>query len=88
MTYFMSRSIGEIVTEDEFIKRIDCTHGLNTHKGFELKCKDGNLVDVYIHLTENINEKEDLGDLVRNSDREFKSNCGGSFMVDPIGLIN
>ncbi len=88
MGYFMSRNVGEIVAEDEFIKRIDCTHGLNTHKAFELKCKDGNLVDVYIHLTENINEKENFGDLVRNTGREFKSNCGGSFKVDPIGFIN
>lgn len=86
--YFMSRNIGEIVTEDEFIKRVDCAHGKNTHKSIELKCKGKDLVDVYIYLTVNINEKDDLGDLVNNADRDFKSNCGGSFKVDPIGFIN
>ncbi len=86
--YFMSRNIGEIVTEDEFINRIDCAHGKNTHKSIELKCKNGNLVDVYIHLTDNISENQDLSGLLRSTDREFKSNCGGSFNIDPIGFNN
>lgn len=86
--YFMSRNIGRIVTEDEFIRRVDCAHGKNTHKSIEIKCKNGNLVDVYIYLTDNIHGEEDLGLLLNRADREFKSNCGGQFKIDAIGFIN
>lgn len=88
LSHFMSHNIGEMVTEDAFIKRINDAYGRNTHKSIELKCNGKNLVDVYIYLTDNINRKKDLRDLFNNADREYKSNCGGSFRVDPIGFLN
>lgn len=85
---FMSRNIGEIVSEDAFIKRINDAYGRNTHKSIELKCNAKNLVDVYIYLTDNIDKKRNLRDLFNNTGREYKSNCGGSFKVDPIGFLH
>lgn len=86
--HFMARNIGELVSEDAFIKRINDAYGRNTHKNIELKCNAKNLVDVYIYLTNNIDEKRELSGLFNNTGREYKSNCGGSFKVDPIGFLN
>ncbi len=88
MGYFMSRNIGETVTEEALIQRIDCVHGTDTHKSIELKCKNGNLVDIYIHLTDALEKNTDLKDLLNTVGRSFKSNCGGEFRIDPIGLAN
>lgn len=85
---FMSRNIGKTVSEDAFIKLINDAYGRNTHKNIELKCNAKNLVDVYIYLTDNIVENRDLSDSLKNSGRKYKSNCGGSFRVDPIGFLN
>ena len=86
--YFMSRNIGETVTEEALIQRIDCIHGTDTHKSIELKCKNGNLVDVYIHLTDVLEKNTDLKGLLNSIGRSFKSNCGGEFKIDPIGFAN
>jgi len=87
IAYFISRNIGKTVTEADFIKKVDCSHGVDTHKRIELKCKDGNLVDVYIRLPSTINQGDGLSKLLQQGQGEFKSNCGGSFKVDPIGFL-
>ncbi|MCB1985665.1 MAG: ribonuclease T [Burkholderiales bacterium] len=86
--YFMSRHIGETVTEAAFIARINCALGQDTHKSIELKCQGDNLVDVYIHLTDVPDNKADLETLMNRENRTFKSNCGGEFNVDPIGFAH
>jgi len=83
--YFMSRHVGEMVTEEAFIARINCALGADTHNSIELKCRDGNLVDVYIHLMDVLDDSADLETTI-NRDRVFKSNCGGEFKIDPIGF--
>jgi len=88
IAYFISQNIGKSVTEDDFIKKLNCSHGADAHKRIELKCKDGNLVDVYIRLPSTINQGDGLSTLLQQGQGEFKSNCGGSFKVDPIGFLN
>ncbi len=55
-------------------------------KRIQLKCKGGNLVDVYISLPSTINKGDGLGALMAQAQSKFKSNCGGQFKVDPIGF--
>ncbi len=83
--YFMSRYIGATVTEAAFLARVDCALGADTQNSIELKCRDGNLVDVYIHLIDLPDGDADLEALI-NNDRTFKSNCGGAFKIDAIGI--
>lgn len=86
--YFISRNVGNTVTEADFIAKVDCAHGANAHNSIELKCDSGNLVDVYISLPKTITPGAALGDLMRQAQGQFKSNCRGSFKVDPIGFAN
>lgn len=86
--YFMSRRVGEEVSEADFFARVDCALGEGAHERLQLGCKNGNLVDVYINLPEEIEPDKDLGDLVLQADPKFRSNCGGSFRVDPIGFMH
>lgn len=83
--YFMSRNIGKQVSEAEFFKKVDCALGDNAHKRLHIKCKKGNLVDVYIALPVDIKIGENLGDMILRADTDFKSTCAGSFRIDAIG---
>ena len=87
IAYFISRNIGNTVTEEAFINKVDCIHGSGAHRRIELKCKGGNLVDVYISLPGTINNDAGLGELMLDAQGEFKSNCGDHFKVDPIGFL-
>ena len=87
IAYFISRNIGNTVTEEAFIKKVDCVLGPDAYKRIELKCKAGNLVDVYISLPGKINKGDGLGELMQNAQGEFISNCGDQFKVDPIGFM-
>ena len=87
IAYFISRNIGNTVKETAFINKFDCAHGTGAHKRVELKCKNGNLVDVYVSLPKVITEGGGLGELMQQAQGEFKSNCGGQFKVDPIGYL-
>ncbi len=86
IAYFISRNIGKRVSEAEFKEKVDCALGSGAHARIELKCKGGNLVDVYIRLPGTINKGDGLGESMGRAGGEFKSNCGGQFSVDPIGL--
>jgi len=86
IAYFISRNIGNTVTEEAFINKVDCAHGTDAHKHIELKCQSGNLVDVYISLPKTIAAGAALGETMQQAQGEFKSNCGGQFKVDPIGF--
>ena len=87
IAYFISRNVGNTVTEAAFINKVDCAHGADAHKHIELKCTGGNLVDVYISLPGTFNKGDGLGDLLKSTQGDFKSNCGNSFKVDPIGFL-
>ncbi len=86
IAYFVARNIGATVSEADFINKVDCAHGAGAHKRLELKCKGGDLVDVYINLPGTIGKGEALGELMKDAQGQFKSNCGGRFRVDPIGF--
>ncbi len=88
IAYFISRNIGKQVDETDFYKRVDCALGENAHKRMRLKCKGGNLVDIYINLPKNLVQGELLGAAVLRANPDFKSGCNGSFRIDPIGFAN
>lgn len=85
--YFMSRNIGKEVSEAEFFKRVDCALGDNAHKRLQLKCKNGNLVEIYINLPVDSSQDEDLSALMSRAAEDFKSSCNGDFRIDPIGFV-
>jgi len=86
IAYFISRNIDKNVTEAAFISKVDCAHGVGAHQHIELKCQAGNLVDVYINLPGTISLGASLGELMQQGESRFKSNCGGSFSIDPMGF--
>ncbi|MDH5326028.1 MAG: ribonuclease T [Gammaproteobacteria bacterium] len=86
IAYFIASRIGKTVSETEFKEKVDCAHGAGAHQRLELKCQNGNLVDVYVQLPSKIRKEDSLGDLLKQSQGQFKSNCGGQFKVDPIGF--
>jgi len=88
VAYFISRNIGNKVTEADFFKKIDCAFGDNAHKRLQIKCENGNLVDIYVNLPLDIKKNENLGDMIRRAGADFRSSCNGSFRIDPIGFVN
>ena len=86
--YLMSRNIGEQVETEAFLERIDCALGAGARDRVQLKCKNGNLVDVYISLPKEITPGADLGALMSQADPKSGNQCGDSFRVDPIGQMN
>ncbi len=86
--YFMSRNIGKDVGEQTFFERVDCALGAEAHKRLQLKCRNGNLVDVYISLPATFTKEESLAELIKRAEPKFKSNCGDRFRIDPIGFAN
>jgi ribonuclease T2 len=86
--YFMSRNLGEEVSTEAFLERVDCALGDGARERFELKCNGGNLVDVYINLPADINPGEDLRALIGRAAPDFHNGCGDSFRVDPIGFVH
>jgi len=86
VAYFIDRNIGNTVTEEALINKVDCALGAGAHRHLELKCQSGRLVDVYINLPANITAGAGLGELMAQSQSQFRSNCGGRFTVDPIGF--
>lgn len=86
VAYFIGRNVGNTVTEEALINKIDCALGSGAHQHLELICQGGNLVDVYIGLPAHITSGAALGDLLGQGQSQFHSNCGGKFKVDPIGF--
>ncbi|MBU1054297.1 MAG: ribonuclease T [Proteobacteria bacterium] len=86
IAYFFTRNTGKNVSEEEFISKVECALGNGTHNRIELKCSNGNLVDVYITLPADITPGQSLGELMGQGESRYKSNCGGSFHIDPIGV--
>ena len=86
IAYFVSRNLGNQLTEQALIERVDCAHGAGAHRALELNCERGNLVDVYVHLPADFTMQDTIGELMRKASGEFRSNCGGRFSVDPIGI--
>jgi ribonuclease T2 len=86
VAYYMARRIGQTVSEEEFLNRVDCALGSGARQRVQLNCVDGNLVDIYINLPAQMAANEDLGALMSRAEPSFRSNCNGRFRIDPIGL--
>ena len=88
MAYFMSRNMGREISEQSFHERVDCALGADAHKRLQLRCRDGNLVDVYVNLPATLSKAESLGELMKRAEPKYSSNCGNSFRIDPVGYVN
>lgn len=83
---FMSQNIGKTVATAEFLKVVDKSFGKNASKRLTLGCdKQGNLVDVFINLPQQIPADKALADLIRQAPESFNNRCGKDFSVDAIG---
>ncbi len=86
MGAYMAANLGKEINRDDFYAQIDDIFGAEAHKRMELKCKDDNLVDIYIHLPEVIEKSDTLAALIlRAQARDQRGNCPDNFRVDPIG---
>lgn len=83
---FMRRHTGKTVSEKEFKEMIAQVHGGYVHRALQLKCKNNNLVDLYIHLPAPLSSDKPLAELMRQGGKGYQSNCRGKFKVDPIGF--
>lgn len=84
MAKLMSDNIGKKITSKIFFINIDKAFGKNAHKRLEIRCKNGNLVDIYINLPKILADKS-LKELIQEAKPKFKNGCGNSFFVDAIG---
>ena len=80
----MARSTGGTVKESDFFRVIDAAFGRDAHKRLQLKCRKGDLVDLYIKLPPSIGKGGSLRNLIQQAEPVFRSNCGGRFKVDAI----
>ena len=86
IAYFMSRHISEQVSETVFLNKIDSALGKGASKRLQLKCSNGNLVDVFVNLPKDIRMGEDLSDVISRAKPGYYSNCGNNFHIDAIGI--
>lgn len=86
IAYFLSRHIGEQVSESVFLERIDKSLGDGASRRMQLICNDGNLLEVFVNLPNNIKIGEDLPKLIARAEPGFHSNCGNNFHIDAIGI--
>jgi ribonuclease T2 len=83
---YMAANLGREINKDEFYAKIDDLFGAEAHEHIEFKCKDGNLVDIYIHLPNVIEKSDTLAALIRRSEVQgSRGDCPHNFRVDPIG---
>ncbi len=83
---YMAANLGKEINREDFYAQIDGIFGAGARERMQLKCKDGNLVDIYIHLPEVIEKSDTLSALIMRAEAEGRrGNCPDSFRVDPIG---
>jgi ribonuclease I len=82
----MAANLGKEINKDDFYAKIDNLFGAEAHEHMELKCKDDNLVDIYIHLPNVIENSDTLVSLIGRSEVQgSRGDCPDSLRVDPIG---
>lgn len=81
----MSRNIGQDVATSDFFATLDATLGQGAHDRMQFTCQDGNLVDIYMNLLDEIPAAPDLKALLAAAQPGFRSNCGERFRVDGLG---
>jgi len=80
----MAENVGKRVASADFFKLFDKAFGAGAHQKLQLKCKSGDLVDVYINLPKDLDQKNSLKALLGQAANNFKNGCGAHFSVDAI----
>jgi ribonuclease T2 len=84
---FMAANIGQAVSQEDFIAKVDAALGVNAHERLHLTCKNGKLLDIYIDLPGNLGATQKLGELIAQAPSNisgFSSNCNGQFSVQSL----
>ena len=83
---YMVANMNKRVNRDDFYIQIDDIFGAGAHQRMELKCEDGNLVEIYVYLPDVIKKSDTLAALIMTAKAQGKrGNCPDSFKIDPIG---
>ena len=77
---FFEKNIGKRVTLQQIRKQFDNTFGLGTGKKVELRCKNGLITELWLHLG---SESNDLGTLLKKG-KQIRSRCQRG-LVDKVG---
>lgn len=85
MAKFMQENIGQTVTTQTFFDAVDQAFHAGAHQRLQISCKDGKLVDVYIHLPAELVDDAGLDKLLQQAKPKFHNGCGRQFEVDAIG---
>jgi len=80
----MRTHIGKRIVTADFFNAFDSAFGEGAHQKLQLKCRGGNLVDVYINLPKDLDPKPGLKGLLNRAANHFKNGCGARFTVDAI----
>jgi len=81
---FMTDNLGKVVMEKDLYDVVDKAFGPGSHERMKIICNNGNLVDIFINLPTKMDSPVSLGELIRQGDIGFKSNCNGKFRIDTI----
>lgn len=83
---WMHTNLGKTVATRDFQARVDMALGPDSHKRLALKCKKGNLVDVYINLPLALETDQPLSTFIAKASEDYSNSCGSRFRIDPIGV--
>jgi len=84
MAQLMTENVGKRIASADFFSTFDKAFGAGTHQKLQLRCKAGDLVDLYIHLPKDLDQKASLKTLLAQAANNFKNSCGTHFLVDAI----
>jgi len=82
---WMQANVGRTVATRDFQLQVDASLGVDAHKRLQLKCKKGNLVDVYINLPKDLSDQP-LSQLLLAAREDLANACGARFKIDRIGV--
>ena len=81
---FVSQNVGKTVETEAFLGKVDEAFGPGARDRVRLKCKGGNLVDLYIYLPKDMPEGEPLSALIQKGPQSGGNGCGSRFAIDEI----
>ena len=83
VTHFMTRNIGKKVSKQEFLGVVNSAFGAGASRRIMLKCRSGNLTDIYINLPKTMKGAH-LKDILPHASKAQSGNCGEKFRIDSI----
>ena len=84
MAQLMTENIGKRVASANFFNSFDKAFGAGAHQKLQLRCKAGDLIDVYINLPKDLDQAASLKTLLGRAENDFKNGCGALFSVNAI----